>query len=155
MERSQAEDTKVSLQAWSWTENSKITGCNKHSCRVWKWYWHTNTYKYLKGKGQEDGARLFSAVPSESTGGTNWNVGSSVWTQCRTSLLWEWQGTGTEWWCREVMQSSFLDIFRTCLDSFCVTYCREHTLAGGWTRWCWGDFSNSYDSVILWFGFPF
>lgn len=49
---------------------------------------------------------------------------------------------------REVMQSSFLEIFRTCLDSFCVTYCREHTLAGGWTS----DLEVTFPSpMILWF----
>jgi len=33
--------------------------------------------------------------------GTNWSMGSSIWTQGRTSLLWGWQSTGTG--CPEVL----------------------------------------------------
>ena len=47
-----------------------------------------NAYTRLKHRSEVDGSRLFSVVCSDRMrGNTNWNTGSSILTQGRTSLL--------------------------------------------------------------------
>ena len=47
-----------------------------------------------------------SPVTGQGVTGTNWNLGHSIWTWGRTSLLWGWQSTGTG--CPEVLWSLLL-----------------------------------------------
>ena len=89
-------------------------------------------------------------VTEQGAMGINWSIGSSIETRERFSSRWAWQ----QWnrLPREVVESPSLEIFKTYLDTFCVTYCKEPTLVWGWTRRSSEVLSNPYISVIH---FPF
>jgi len=73
-----------------------------------------NAYKYLKGGCQQDGAKLFSVVPSDRTKGNGHKLKQR---QFRLKMRKNFFTLRvTEPWNREVVESPSLEIFKTRLD---------------------------------------
>jgi len=95
-----------------------------------------NASKYLQGGGQEDGARLFSAVPSDRTRGNGHKLKQrKLHLNTRKNFF---TLRVTEPWprlSREVVECPSLEIFKACLDKvLCSLLWVTLHGQGGWTR---------------------
>jgi len=95
-----------------------------------------NTYKYLQGGGQEDGARLFSVVPSDRTRGNGHQLEQRKFLlNVRKNffplrVMEPWPRLP-----REAVESPSLEIFKPCLDAvLCSLLWVTLLWQGSWTR---------------------
>lgn len=94
-----------------------------------------NEYKYLKDICQEYGIKLFLVVPSDRMRNTDYKVKQEILPQHEEELIYIEEEEHWNRLLREVMESSFLEIHKTNLDTFLCNLLKV-TLSWhmGWTR---------------------
>ena len=107
------------------------------------------TYKYLKGGCQEDGAKLFSVVPSDRT--TEQTEAQEVPSEHEEQLLPFEGDRALEQAVQRGCASFSGDIQSPPGLGPVQPPVGDPASAGGWTRWPTEVPSNPYHSVILWF----
>jgi len=146
---------------WGWWGNWSISpvrkGWDSWACLGWRregWEGISQMLKSIWRMGvKRMGPNSFQWCPATGQGamGTNWSIGSSVWTWGRTSSPWGWRSTGTG--CPGRLWSLLLwRYWRPTWKRSCTACCRWPCFGRRvWTKWSPEVPSNPYYSVILWF----